>query len=83
VIVGARTKDDETQILFQVLEYKVEAKEKFSIGNLIGAPVGVNYIPIRASGETEKIQARLAEGVSNVTAIIQGVIGPSSPPSSR
>ena len=34
LIVGAQTKDDETQILFEVVEYKVEAVEKFSIGNL-------------------------------------------------
>jgi hypothetical protein len=74
VIVGAQTKDDETEILFKVLEYKVEAKEKFSIGNWIGAPVGVDYLPIRATGETNKFQLRLAEGVSNVTAAIQGVL---------
>ncbi|HEX4263926.1 MAG TPA: PEGA domain-containing protein [Verrucomicrobiae bacterium] len=75
VMVGAQTKEDETQILFKVLEYKVEAKEKFSIGNWIGAPAGVNYVPIRATGETNKFQLRLAEGVSNVTAIVRGVIG--------
>jgi tetratricopeptide (TPR) repeat protein len=74
VIVGARTKDDETQILFKVLEYKVEAKGKLSIGNWIGAPADVNYVPIRAAGESEKLQVRVAEGISNVTAIIQGVI---------
>jgi hypothetical protein len=75
VLVGAQTKDDETQILFKVLEYKVEAKEKFSIGNWIGAPADVNYLPIRATGETNKFQLRLTEGVSNVTAIVDGVIG--------
>ena len=75
VMVGTQTKDDETDILFKVLEYKVEAKEKFSIGNLIGAPVGVNYIAIRATGETNKFQLRLVEGASNVTAIVEGVIG--------
>ncbi len=74
VIVGAQTKDDETQILFKVLEYKAEAVEKFSIGHLIGAPVNVNLIPIRATGETNKFQARIIEGVSNVTARIQAVI---------
>jgi len=74
VIVGAQTKDDETQILFKVLEYKAEAVEKFSIGHLIGAPVNVNLVPIRTTGETNKFQARLVEGVSNVTAIVKGVI---------
>lgn len=77
VVVGAQTTDEETQILFKVLEYKAEAKEKFSIGNWIGSPVDVNYVPIHASGEgslSEKFQARLSEGVSNVTARIQGAI---------
>jgi tetratricopeptide (TPR) repeat protein len=75
VMIGAQTKDDETQILFKVLEYKAEAKEKFSIGSWIGAPANVNLVPIRATGETNKLQLRLAEGVSNVTTIIEGVIG--------
>ena len=75
VMVGAQTKDDETQILFKVLEYKAEAVEKFSIGNLIGTPVNVRLVPIRATGETNKLQLRLVEGVSNVTAIVEGVIG--------
>jgi len=78
VIVGAQTKDDETQILFKVLEYKTESQIKFSIGNLIGAPVAVNYVPIspsRLGTLTEKLQAQLNEGVSNVTARIQGAIG--------
>ena len=49
IIIGARTKDDETQILYKVLEYKTEAQIKFSIGNLIGAPVAVNYVPLHSS----------------------------------
>jgi hypothetical protein len=78
LIVGAQTKDDETQILYKVLEYRTEAQIKFSIGALIHAPVAVNYIPIHASGNTplsDKLQAQLNEGVSNVTARIQGAIG--------
>lgn len=78
LIVGAQTKNDETQILFKVLEYKTEAQIKFSIGALIHAPVAVNYIPIHASGNvplTDKLQAQINEGVSNVTARIQGAIG--------
>jgi tetratricopeptide (TPR) repeat protein len=76
VMMGAQTKDDETQILFKVLEYKAEAVEKFSIGHLIGAPVNVNLVPIRATGETNKFQTRLIEGVSNVTAIVQNLVAP-------
>jgi hypothetical protein len=78
IIVCAQTKDDETQILFKILEYKTEAQIKFSIGNLLGTPLAVNYIPISESrlGElSEKLQARLNEGVTNVTARIQMAIG--------
>jgi len=75
VMVGAQTKDDEAHILFKVLEYKAEAVEKLSIGNLIGAPASVNLVPIRATGETNKLQLRLAEGVSNVMVTVRGVIG--------
>jgi hypothetical protein len=61
---------------FKIVEYKTEAQIKFSIGNLIGTPVAVDFVPIHPSrgALTEKHQARLTEGVSNVTAIIQGVI---------
>jgi len=86
VIVCAQTKDDETQILFKLLEYKAEAQIKFSIGNLIGTPVAVNYVPISAArlGQlSEKLQARLNEGVTNVTARIQGAIGQTPPPSTQ
>ena len=85
VIVCAQTKDDETQVLFKIVEYTTEAKIKFSIGNLIGTPAAVNYVPISASRIgplSGKLQARLNEGVTNVTARIQGVIGQTAPPSS-
>jgi hypothetical protein len=65
-------------ILFKILEYKTEAQIKFSIGNLLGTPLAVNYIPISESrlGElSDKLQARLNEGVTNVTARIQMAIG--------
>jgi hypothetical protein len=77
IIAGARTGNDDTQILFKVMEYKAEAVEKFSIGALIGAPASVNYIPIhpsRIAHMTDKLQAQLTEGVSNVTARIQSAI---------
>ena len=86
VIVCAQTKDDETQILFKLLEYKAEAQIKFSLGNLIGTPVAVNYVPIspaRLGQLSEKLQARLNEGVTNVTARIQGAIGQTPPPSTQ
>ena len=86
VIVCAQTKDDETQILFKILEYKTEAQNKFSIGNLIGTPVAVNYVPIspsRIGPLTDKLEARLNEGITNVTARIQGAIGQTPPPSTQ
>jgi len=86
VIVCAQTKDDETQILFKILEYKTEAQIKFSIGNLIGTPGAVNYVPIspsRLGSLTEKLQARLNEGVTNLTTRIQGAIGQTAPPSTQ
>jgi hypothetical protein len=76
--VGGQTRDDETVILFKVLEYKSEAVEKFSLGALIGTPVNVNYVPIHASGSTklsDKLQAQLNAGVSNVTERIRQAIG--------
>ena len=78
VVVGGQTRDDETQIRFKVLEYKTEAVNKFSIGALIGTPVEVNYVaihPSRIGTVPEKLQARVNEGVSNMTAIVQSAIG--------
>ena len=78
VIVGAQARDDETQIRFKVMEYKTEAVNKFSIGAWIGTPVEVTYVaihPSRISKVSEKLQARVNEGVSNVTAIVQSAIG--------
>ena len=77
VIVIGQTKDDETKILFKVFEYKTEAVNKFSIGNLIGTPVAVNYVPIHASKVTmtDALNARLAEGVQSINARIQQAIG--------
>jgi hypothetical protein len=78
VIVGGQTKEDETRVYFKVLEYKSEAVNKLSLGALIGAPAEVNYVPVhpsRISPMTDKLKAQLQEGVSNVTARIQGAMG--------
>lgn len=76
LIVGGQTRDNETQILFKVLEYKTEAVEKFSIGALIGTPGEVKFVPIHSSripNMTEKLQAQVAYGVSNVVGRMKGV----------
>jgi tetratricopeptide (TPR) repeat protein len=78
VIVGAQTRDDETDILFKVLEYKAEAVNKISIGALIGAPVEVKYVPIHPSKipqMTDKLKAQIEEGQKMVTDRIQQAIG--------
>ena len=78
MIVGGQIRDDETQIRFKILEYKTEAVNKFSIGALIVTPVEVNFVaihPSRIGTVPEKLQARVNEGVSNVTAIVQSAIG--------
>jgi tetratricopeptide (TPR) repeat protein len=78
IIVGGQTRDDETEIHFKILEFKTEAVNKFSIGALIHTPGAVNYVPVHPSGGgvlTEKLQAQLNEGISNVTARIQQAIG--------
>ena len=77
VIAGGQATDNETWIFFKVLEYKSEAVNKFSIGNLIGTPVAVNSVPIHASKMTmtDALNARLAEGVQLVNDRIQRAIG--------
>jgi tetratricopeptide (TPR) repeat protein len=76
-IVGGQTKDDETQILYKVLEYKTEAVNKFSLGNLIGAPAAVNYVPLHASRVqmTEALKTRVQEGTKLISDRIQRAVG--------
>jgi hypothetical protein len=78
VVVGAQTRDDETQILFKVLEYKSEAVNKLSLGALIGAPVEMRYVPIHSSqipNLTDKLKGQIEEGVKIVTDRIQQAVG--------
>jgi tetratricopeptide (TPR) repeat protein len=78
VIVCGQTKDDETQILFKVLEYKAETTIKFSVANLLNTATtdNVKYIPLNPSRleMTDKLQAQLAEGASNVITCVQNAI---------
>jgi len=72
-------KDDETQILFKVMEFKAKTTVGFSIANLLNTATteNVKYIPIHPSRiqMTDSLQAQLTNGVQMVTARIQGVIG--------
>jgi tetratricopeptide (TPR) repeat protein len=76
IIVGGQTREGETQILFKVLEYKPVAVNKFSIGALIGTPAEVTYVAVHKSRMemTDKLQARVKEGIQIVTDRIQRTI---------
>ena len=76
VIIVGSTKDDEVKVLFKIFEYKTEAVNKFSIGNMIGTPVAVNYVALDASKGTlsndQKIQ--IAGGIHFITERLQKAI---------
>jgi tetratricopeptide (TPR) repeat protein len=77
VIVGAQT-EDQTQILFKVMEFKAEALNKASFGALIGAPNEVKLVPVhpsRIANFTDKMKAQVEEGVKMVTERIHGDVG--------
>ncbi|MFZ1072254.1 MAG: hypothetical protein WAO21_02355 [Verrucomicrobiia bacterium] len=74
VIVGAQTGENETRILFTVMEYKT--KHDVSLNG--GLAFNTSYIPLHPSevGElTDKMKAQIAEGIQIVTARIQQAIG--------
>jgi hypothetical protein len=76
IIVG-QTKDDESQIIFKVLEY--QRHHKFDIN----APLSqlsmdeelIPVSPTRIPNMTDKLKAQIQAGVSNVTACVQVAIG--------
>ena len=79
VIVCGQITDTETEIHYKVIEYKAETTIKFSVANLLNTatPQNARYIPIHPSAMgplTDKMQARLNEGVSNLTTLIQGAM---------
>jgi hypothetical protein len=74
IIVGAQVTDEETEVLFKIWEYKTEAVNKFSIGNAIGAPAEVNFVlikPANSATTNDKLQARVREGISDLTARVK------------
>ena len=77
LIVVGQTKDDESQILFKVLEYQRHHHLDMNVP-INQLPISEELIPVSPSRfpvMTDKLKAQLQEGVSNVTAIIQGAIG--------
>jgi tetratricopeptide (TPR) repeat protein len=77
LIVVGQTKDDESQILFKVLEYQRHHHLDMNVP-INQMPISEELIPVSPSrfpDMTDKLKAQLQEGVSNVTAIIQEAIG--------
>ena len=75
LLVVGQTKDDETQILFKVLEYQVQ--HVLQVNGLLNAQDEKKLIPINSTRMqmTDVLQARVREGVQNVSNKIKQVIG--------
>ncbi len=76
VIVMAQTRDDETQILFKVLEFK--AHHSVGTKGLLNLTDNVTFIPVHPSripDFTDKLKSQLEEGTKMVTDRIQQAIG--------
>lgn len=71
VIVGGRTKDDETQILFKVLEYKTHHGVKLQGLNLTETTDHIPIHPSRIPDMTDKLKLQLEDGVKIVMERIQ------------
>jgi tetratricopeptide (TPR) repeat protein len=77
VIVIGQTAIDETEIRYELLEYKVQSPIPF-VGALLNMPVEKNYIPLHATrvGQmTDKMRAQIDEGVKSMTERIMSAIG--------
>ena len=78
IIVCGQAKDDETQIFYEVMEYKAKTNIPFSIGALLHTATldHATYIPIHPSRMpmTDALQAQLTNGVQMVTERIQQAI---------
>ncbi|MGO8697796.1 MAG: PEGA domain-containing protein [Limisphaerales bacterium] len=81
IIVCGQTRDDETQILFKVMEFK--KKHSVSMPALLEFKDEQEYVPIHPSripDMNDKLKAQLQAGVSNLTVRIQGAIGQTPAP---
>ena len=88
MIVGGQTKDDETRILFKVIEYKSEAIGLKILGAVLAAASSTkyqsSYQPINPSDAhlNSSDKNRITEGVRLVTEYIQRATGQAQAPSS-
>ena len=74
LIVGGQTRDDETQILFKILEYET----RLNLGGLLSGSGGAQMTaihPVRIGQMTSLLETRLKEGVAMVTNRIRNAIG--------
>jgi hypothetical protein len=75
-IIGGQSKDDETQIYFEVIELKKVGFMDQPLGALVGAvPSKYRVIDPSKLAPDDKLNGQISEGVSNVTARIQIAIG--------
>jgi len=84
LIVVGQVKDDESKIIYKVLEYQRHHSLDMNIP-INQLPISEKLIPLssaRFPQMTDKMKAQIQAGVSNVTAIIQEVTGQTPPPSS-
>jgi hypothetical protein len=84
IIVCGQTRDDETQILFKVLEYKT--KHNVTMQGLLAFKDEQELVPIHPSripDMTDKLKAQIQAGVSNLTVRIQGAIGQTPAPAAQ
>ena len=84
IIVCGQTTDNETEILYKVMEY--EAKHNVTMQGLLAFKDNIQYIPIHPTtitNMTDKMKAQLQAGVSNLTVRIQGAIGQTPAPAAQ
>jgi hypothetical protein len=77
VVVIGQTALDETEIRYELLEYKVQVPIPV-LSILINAPLEKTYIPLHPTkvGQlTEKMRAQIDDGLKSVTERIMGAIG--------
>ena len=81
VIVGGQSRENETRIFFTVLESKKVGFMSQPITSLVGAtPLEYTLVDPKQPQLSDKLKNQITEGVSNVTARIQGAIGQTPAP---
>jgi hypothetical protein len=79
MIVGGQSKENETRIIFKVVEFKKGPFYEQTFGALLGSDPA-NYVLINPNQpqSNEKVKAQLADGVRIVTECVQRAIGQAS-----